>query len=36
VTWGDPRIYDLVIDTSRFGVDGTASLIASAVRAAEG
>jgi cytidylate kinase len=36
VTWGDPRIYDLVIDTSRFGVDGTANVIASAVRAAEG
>ncbi|HEX3466298.1 MAG TPA: cytidylate kinase-like family protein [Candidatus Elarobacter sp.] len=36
VSWGDPRNYDLVIDTSRFGVDGTASVIASAVRAAGG
>jgi cytidylate kinase len=36
VHWGDPRNYDLVIDTSRFGVDGSAEVIASAVRAAEG
>lgn len=34
--WGDPRNYDLVVDTSRFGVDGSASVIACAVRAAGG
>jgi len=36
VHWGDPRNYDLVVDTSRFGVDGSASVIAGAVRAAGG
>jgi cytidylate kinase len=36
VSWGDPRNYDLVLDTARFGVDGSASVIASAVRAAAG
>jgi cytidylate kinase len=36
VTWGDPRNYDLVVDTSRFGVDGTAGVIVAAVRAAGG
>ncbi len=35
VTWGDPRNYDLVLDTSRFGIDGSADLIVAAVRAAE-
>lgn len=34
VTWGDPRNYDLVIDTSRFGIDGAAEVIVAAVRAA--
>ena len=36
VTWGDPRNYDLVVDSSRFGTGGTAELIAAAVRAAGG
>jgi cytidylate kinase len=34
-TWGDPRNYDLVLDTSRFGIDGSADLIVAAVRALE-
>jgi cytidylate kinase len=36
VTWGDPRNYDLVLDSSRFGVAGSAAVIAAAVRAAGG
>jgi CMP/dCMP kinase len=36
VTWGDPRRYDLVLDTSRFGVAGSAGVIVAAVRAAGG
>ena len=36
VTWGDPRNYDLVLDSSRFGVDGSADVIVAAVRAAGG
>jgi cytidylate kinase len=36
VTWGDPRNYDLVIDTSRFGVEGSAEIIVTAVHAAGG
>ncbi|HYW54309.1 MAG TPA: cytidylate kinase-like family protein [Dongiaceae bacterium] len=36
VTWGDPRNYHLVIDSSRFGVPGSAEVIAAAVRAAGG
>jgi cytidylate kinase len=32
--WGDPRSYDLVADTSRFGLDGTVDLIVAAARAA--
>jgi cytidylate kinase len=36
VTWGDPRNYDLVLDSSRFGVEGSADLIVAAVRAAGG
>jgi cytidylate kinase len=36
VTWGDPRNYDLVLDSSRFGVEGSADVIAAAVRAAAG
>jgi cytidylate kinase len=35
VAWGDPRTYDLLLDSSRFGVDGTASVIVAAVRAAQ-
>lgn len=34
VTPGDPANYDLVIDTSRFGVDGAAAIVVAAVRAA--
>ena len=34
VNWGDPRNYDLVIDTSRFGVSGSAGVIVAAVHAA--
>ncbi len=34
--WGDPRSYDLVLDSSRFGVDGAGDVIAAAVRAAGG
>jgi len=34
VTSGAAKNYDLVIDTSRFGVDGAASIIVAAVRAA--
>ena len=36
VSWGDPRNYDLVLDVSRFGVDGGADVIVAAVRAAGG
>jgi cytidylate kinase len=36
VTWGEPRNYDLVLDSSRFGVAGSADVIAAAVRAAGG
>lgn len=32
VAFGNPDIYDLSIDTSRFGVDGSAALIVEAVR----
>jgi cytidylate kinase len=31
--WGDPHYYDLVIDVSRFGVDGSIALIDAARRA---
>ena len=34
VAWGDPRNYDLVLDTSRFGATGSADVIVAAVRAA--
>lgn len=34
VTWGDPRNYDLVVDSARFGVDGSAAVIEAGVRAA--
>lgn len=36
VAWGDPKHYDLVLDTSRFGIDGAAAVIVAAVRAAAG
>jgi cytidylate kinase len=35
VSWGDARTYDLVLDTSRFGVGGSADVIVAAVHAAE-
>lgn len=31
--WGDARSYDLMVDTSRFGIAGTVDLIVAAVRA---
>jgi CMP/dCMP kinase len=33
LAYGDPHQYDLVLDTARFGIDGTANVIADAVRA---
>ncbi len=33
--WGDIRNYDLSVDTSRYGVEGAAAVIAAAVRAAQ-
>jgi cytidylate kinase len=35
VVWGDPRNYDLVIDTGRFGVSGSAAIVVAAVRASD-
>jgi cytidylate kinase len=35
VAWGDPRNYELVIDSSRFGIAGSADLLVAAVRAAD-
>lgn len=34
VTWGDPRNYDLIVDTSKFEIEGTAGVIVAAVHAA--
>lgn len=34
LTWGDPRSYDLVLDTSRFGLDGAVVIVVAAARAA--
>ncbi|MBC5811704.1 MAG: cytidylate kinase family protein, partial [Candidatus Eremiobacteraeota bacterium] len=34
MTWGDPRNYDLILDTERFGVEGTVSIVVAAVRIA--
>jgi len=34
LTWGDVRHYDMILDTARCGVAGTADVIATAVRAA--
>ncbi|GAC1310666.1 MAG: hypothetical protein NVS2B3_11640 [Vulcanimicrobiaceae bacterium] len=31
--WGDARYYDLMLDASRFGIDGTIGLVVAAVRA---
>lgn len=31
IAYGDPHQYDLVLDTARFGIDGTAAVIAQAV-----
>lgn len=31
LAYGDPHRYDIVLDTSRFGIDGTASIIADAL-----
>lgn len=36
IVWDDPRNYDLVLQSSRFGVDGSAEAIVAAVRAAGG
>jgi len=33
-TWSDPRYYDLVLDASHFGVDGSVAVIVAAARAA--
>jgi cytidylate kinase len=33
VAWGEPQHYDLVVDTSRFGIEGAAAVIVAAVRA---
>jgi cytidylate kinase len=33
LAYGDPHQYDLILDTSRFGIEGTAGVIADAVRA---
>jgi cytidylate kinase len=35
VAWGEARFYDLLLDASRFGVDGAVELVVAAVRAAE-
>jgi len=34
IVWGDPRYYDLILDTSRFGIEGAAALIVAAAKAA--
>jgi cytidylate kinase len=36
VNWGDWRSFDLVLNTSRFGVDGSAEIIVTSVRSAGG
>lgn len=35
MAWGETRQYDLTLDTSRFGVEGAAEVIAAAIAAAE-
>ncbi|MFY9779025.1 MAG: cytidylate kinase-like family protein [Candidatus Baltobacteraceae bacterium] len=32
--WGDPHFYDLIVDTSRFGVEGAVEIVTAAVRVA--
>jgi cytidylate kinase len=34
IAWGDPRFYDLILDTSRYGIEGTVAVIVAAARAA--
>jgi cytidylate kinase len=34
IVWGDPRFYDLIVDTSRFGIEGTIAIVVAAARAA--
>lgn len=34
IVWGDPRHYDLILDTSRFGIEGAVTIVAGAVRTA--
>ena len=34
IVWGDPHSYDLIVDTSRFGVEGAVAIVTAAVRAA--
>jgi cytidylate kinase len=36
VTWSDPRNYDLMLDSSRFGVEGSAGVVVAAVHASGG
>ncbi len=36
IAWGDPRYYDLVLDVSRFGIDGTVAIIIAAARGRAG
>ncbi len=36
IAWGDPRHYDLIADTERFGIDGTVAVIVAAVNAVGG
>ncbi len=35
LAWDDPHNYDLTVDTSRYGIDGAAAVIACAARAAQ-
>ncbi|MGP6159915.1 MAG: AAA family ATPase [Vulcanimicrobiaceae bacterium] len=34
IVWGDPHFYDLLLDTSRFGMEGAVEIVLAAVRAA--
>jgi cytidylate kinase len=33
IAWGDPHFYDVVVDTSRFGVEGAVEIVLAAVNA---
>ena len=33
IAWGDPHFYDMILDTSRFGIDGSVAVVVAAVRA---